>query len=157
MTQAAWTSPRVERLKALWAEGLSASEIAERLSGVTRNAVLGKLYRLHLLGGRKALPGTSGPKPGRQRTVRQVRDRTPDRPPRPVRPAAAPAAWAELPGEVARLDALRPHQCHWPIGDPKAEDFAFCGRWMHSGPYCDAHRQVAYVGRAAARRRRRRR
>ncbi|HWU13748.1 MAG TPA: GcrA family cell cycle regulator, partial [Caulobacter sp.] len=37
-----WTGPRVERLKALVAEGLSASQIAQVLGGVTRNAVIGK-------------------------------------------------------------------------------------------------------------------
>ena len=42
----AWTDERVELLKTLWAEGLSASQIANRLGGVTRNAVIGKVHRL---------------------------------------------------------------------------------------------------------------
>ena len=42
----AWTDDRVEVLKKLWAEGLSASQIAARLGGVTRNAVIGKVHRL---------------------------------------------------------------------------------------------------------------
>ena len=44
----AWTDDRVELLKKLWAEGLSASQIANRLGGVTRNAVIGKVHRLGL-------------------------------------------------------------------------------------------------------------
>ena len=46
----AWTDERVELLKKLWAEGLSASQIAGRLGSVTRNAVIGKVHRLGLSG-----------------------------------------------------------------------------------------------------------
>ena len=45
-----WTDERVEQLKKLWAEGLSASQIAGRIGGVTRNAVIGKVHRLGLSG-----------------------------------------------------------------------------------------------------------
>jgi GcrA cell cycle regulator len=43
-----WTDERVEALKAMWAEGRSASQIAKDLGGVTRNAVIGKVHRLGL-------------------------------------------------------------------------------------------------------------
>ncbi|HUF86830.1 MAG TPA: GcrA family cell cycle regulator, partial [Thermohalobaculum sp.] len=43
-----WTDERVEKLKELWAEGVSASQIAKTLGGVTRNAVIGKVHRLGL-------------------------------------------------------------------------------------------------------------
>jgi GcrA cell cycle regulator len=43
-----WTEERVETLKTLWGEGLSARQIAETLGGVTRNAVIGKAYRMGL-------------------------------------------------------------------------------------------------------------
>ena len=46
----AWTDDRVEILKKLWAEGLSASQIARELGDVTRNAVIGKVHRLGLAG-----------------------------------------------------------------------------------------------------------
>jgi GcrA cell cycle regulator len=49
-----WTDERVERLKKLWAEGLSASQIAAQLGGVSRNAVIGKVHRLSLPGRAKA-------------------------------------------------------------------------------------------------------
>src|SRR5271154_5454753 len=45
-----WTDERVEQLKSLWTEGLSASQIARALGGVTRNAVIGKVHRLGLAG-----------------------------------------------------------------------------------------------------------
>src|SRR5499427_937993 len=46
----AWNDERVELLKKLWSDGLSASQIAGRLGGVTRNAVIGKVHRLGLSG-----------------------------------------------------------------------------------------------------------
>lgn len=45
-----WTDERVELLRKLWAEGLSASQIAAQLGGVSRNAVIGKAHRLKLSG-----------------------------------------------------------------------------------------------------------
>ena len=50
MTQANWSDDRVEQLKTLWTEGLSASQIARALGGVTRNDVIGKVHRLGLAG-----------------------------------------------------------------------------------------------------------
>src|SRR3990170_2817066 len=43
-----WTDERVELLRKLWSEGLSASQIAAQLGSVTRNAVIGKVHRLKL-------------------------------------------------------------------------------------------------------------
>src|SRR5260221_13188224 len=57
MTQANWSEDRVEQLKTLWTEGLSASQIARALGGVTRNAVIGKVHRLGLAG--RASPSRS--------------------------------------------------------------------------------------------------
>ena len=45
-----WTDERVVLLRELWAQGLSASQIAARLGGVSRNAVIGKAHRLGLEG-----------------------------------------------------------------------------------------------------------
>ncbi len=45
-----WTDERVELLRKLWSEGLSASQIAAQLGGVSRNAVIGKVHRLKLSG-----------------------------------------------------------------------------------------------------------
>src|SRR5258705_8478783 len=56
-----WTDGRVELLKKLWAEGLSASQIAGELGGITRNAVIGKVHRLGLSGRAKS-PSSSGPR-----------------------------------------------------------------------------------------------
>ena len=57
-----WTEDRVELLKKLWQDGLSASQIAGQLGGVTRNAVIGKVHRLGLSGRAKS-PSNSSPRP----------------------------------------------------------------------------------------------
>ena len=44
----AWTEDRVEKLKTMWTDGNSSSQIAKALGGVTRNAVIGKVHRLGL-------------------------------------------------------------------------------------------------------------
>ena len=144
----AWTEDRVEVLTKLWAEGLSASQIAKRLGGVTRNAVIGKVHRLGLSGRAK---------PSRPKTVSKTRStpkrtavkpRTP-RKPAPVVQAPPPPPPVEakpLPnGEYATILTIRDHMCKWPIGDPAASDFRFCGRRIKEGePYCEAHCNVAY-------------
>lgn len=144
-----WTDERVELLKKLWQDGLSASQIAKQLGGVTRNAVIGKVHRLGLSG--RATPS----KPAR----------TTFKAPRPARPAAAPSAPRriaeplsahhpqqaptpvryvdEAPGTATVL-TLGAHMCKWPIGDPSLDTFTFCGRRSGEGPYCHEHSQVAY-------------
>src|SRR6478672_10898235 len=66
-----WTDDRVELLKRLWAEGLSASQIAGELGGITRNAVIGKVHRLGLSGRAKS-PSSSVPRPRKPRAATQM-------------------------------------------------------------------------------------
>lgn len=63
-TIVSWTDERVELLKKLWADGLSASQIAAKLGGVSRNAVIGKVHRLKLSGRAKSTK-SSAPRPKR--------------------------------------------------------------------------------------------
>src|SRR5436853_2536078 len=62
-----WTDERVELLKKLWSDGLSASQIAGELGGITRNAVIGKVHRLGLSGRAKS-PSSSAPRVRKPRT-----------------------------------------------------------------------------------------
>src|ERR1700751_4052641 len=62
-----WTDERVETLKKLWTEGLSASQIAAELGGITRNAVIGKVHRLGLSGRAKS-PSSAAPRPRKPRS-----------------------------------------------------------------------------------------
>src|SRR5882724_10830008 len=67
-----WTDDRVELLKRLWSEGLSASQIAGELGGITRNAVIGKVHRLGLSGRAKA-PSSSVPRQRKPRAPSMFR------------------------------------------------------------------------------------
>src|ERR1700736_7019121 len=66
-----WTDERVELLKKLWADGLSASQIAAELGGITRNAVIGKVHRLGLSGRAKS-PSSAAPRPRKSRAASQM-------------------------------------------------------------------------------------
>ena len=160
-----WTDERVELLKKLWADGLSASQIAGELGGITRNAVIGKVHRLGLSGRAKA-PSSSVP--------RQRKPRAPSmfRAPRPMMRgntalAHQPAYDYEPEPELQPIENIIPigqrctlleldqEKCHWPIGDPGQPDFFFCGGKTNAGtPYCGYHGRVAYQPPAARRDRR---
>jgi GcrA cell cycle regulator len=143
-----WTDERVEVLKKLWLEGLSASQIAKQLGGVTRNAVIGKVHRLGLSG--RAAP--SQPTRTAFRAPRPARPAAPavtHRRAEALRPEARPAPrpiipYIEEPGTATVL-TLGAHMCKWPIGDPASTEFTFCGRRAgDEGPYCIEHARVAY-------------
>ena len=61
-----WTDERVEQLRELWSQGLSASQIAAQLGGVSRNAVIGKAHRLGLQGRPSPIRTTGGQAPRRR-------------------------------------------------------------------------------------------
>lgn len=158
----AWTEERVETLKKLWADGLSASQIAKQLGGVTRNAVIGKVHRLGLSGraapsrpARRPAPKPA-PRPRTQPAAPVAKTKTVSPTPAPVERAAAPApveAERLASGEYATVLTLKDSMCKWPIGDPADTTFRFCGR--RSGPghaYCDAHSQMAYQPQAKRKR-----
>ena len=146
----AWTDDRVEILTKLWAEGLSASQIAKQLGGVTRNAVIGKVHRLGLSG--RAKPSNPAKKKARKTVNRTRVTRAPSAPraPRPVvQPRPAPPPIEALPmadGRFATILTITDHMCKWPIGDPSTSEFRFCGRKTDDKdePYCKAHSSVAY-------------
>ncbi|MEM1021747.1 MAG: GcrA family cell cycle regulator [Sphingomonadales bacterium] len=123
-----WTDERIEALRKLWDEGLSASQIAEKLGeGVTRNAVIGKAHRLGL---------KSRPSP--------VKSEAAAAKPKPKAPTKAS-------GKVSLLD-LTERICKWPIGHPTDDDFHFCGKPAKPGfPYCDEHCEIAYQAQAPRR------
>jgi GcrA cell cycle regulator len=160
-----WNDERVDLLRKLWGEGLSASVIAAQLGGVSRNAVIGKVHRLKLSGrGRQnAAPSTQ---------TKAVKPAAPvksaPRPAAPVRVVAASigATALQTQYEVApaarhvmraaeevvvpisrrlRLVELSERTCKWPVGDPLSEDFHFCGNdSAETGPYCKYHARVAF-------------
>lgn len=112
-----WTADRVEQLTRLWAEGFSARQIAEKLGGVTRNAVIGKAHRLNLQRGTE--PAEPVPEP----------------PPPPVyEPILEP------------MPEVKTWMCRWPIDEPGRFALYICGKTAQPGrPYCAEHLTQAYL------------
>ncbi|NRG19657.1 GcrA cell cycle regulator [Rhizobiales bacterium] len=162
-----WTTERVDLLKKLWSDGLSASQIAGELGGVTRNAVIGKVHRLGLSGRAKA----PAPQQKARRTVSKPASGTgAGSAPSYSRggggaphthgatalkmettPAPAPVSKEQPVAELvpmakkATILQLTERTCKWPIGDPSTEDFYFCGNPSDpSVPYCAYHCRMAY-------------
>ncbi|MBL8557864.1 MAG: GcrA cell cycle regulator [Hyphomonadaceae bacterium] len=143
-----WTDERVETLKKLWIEGLSASQIAKQLGGVTRNAVIGKVHRLGLAG--RATPSRPAKRP---RPVSRPRLASSSSSSAAARPRMAPAPYLALvphleplkaeDGSVTTVLTLSDSVCKWPIGDPTDATFAFCGR-SSTGTYCPDHASLAF-------------
>ncbi len=178
MTEAgAWTEDRVELLKKLWSDGLSASQIAGELGSVTRNAVIGKVHRLGLSGRAKstATPGTPRATPARKPAMRPPShpmgggngagmtrganalapqfqsDAEADPQVAPV-PALSEDVVVPFSERVTIMD-LREYMCRWPMGDPTTPEFRFCGGRSQTGmPYCSHHARIAYQPTADRRR-----
>jgi GcrA cell cycle regulator len=146
-----WTDERVEILKKLWLDGLSASQIAKQLGGVTRNAVIGKVHRLGLSGRaapsqptRPVFKAPRAPRPAPAPAPRRIEAHSHAHVPAHAAPVPTPAFYAEEPGSATVL-TLGAHMCKWPIGDPSSDGFSFCGRRTDvDGPYCVQHARVAY-------------
>lgn len=152
-----WTDERIERLKKLWGDGLSASQIAAELGGVTRNAVIGKVHRLQLSGRVKTTATTiqrnrkAAARPVARTAVRTVVASRGNLALVQTVEAEEVVAYrpaAEVVVPISRrisIMELREDTCRWPLGDPMQPEFVFCGGDCDVGkPYCTAHSAVAF-------------
>lgn len=156
-----WTEDRVSLLTKLWGEGHTAAEIAKKLGGVTRNAVIGKAHRLKL--SNRASPIQQNKKPANSNAVKTqrvtpiksaVKTKPTLKQEKPLAQATTnvdivqkekPKARLAKDGKLHSLMDLQPRQCRWPSGDPKEDDFGFCGDHSMVGlPYCEEHAKQAY-------------
>jgi GcrA cell cycle regulator len=141
-----WSDDRVGLLKKFWGEGLSASQCAKELGGLTRNAVIGKVRRLGLpdRATKQRASFTRGPRVKPEPRPKIVRTKR-----------ITSEIWADLPTEavnelprpakVFQLADLEDGQCRYPFGDPQHSDFGFCGCKKVDGlPYCKEHARVAF-------------
>ena len=133
-----WTDEKVAKLKALWGKGNTASQIAEILGGVSRNAVIGKAHRLNLSGKivTKKISNSNQPTKFKISNTRKTRrgkfksliiekDFEPENP--------------------KQLEELDENSCKWPIGHPDEENFYFCGRTsLKDFSYCKLHLLYAF-------------
>ena len=161
-----WTDERIGLLKKMWKDGKSAAEIAKSLGrGVTRNAVIGKANRMGLSNRstpakkpaalkkelpRKgkapaiAVPARKGAAPAPAPAVRG-KSATPTLPVREAEEIKNLGKEIMAPGGGVPLIDLTERMCKWPIGDPREDDFTFCGRTAKPGiPYCPEHGAMAY-------------
>jgi GcrA cell cycle regulator len=131
-----WSAEDVALLKRLWAQGETATAIATRLGGISRSAVLGKVFRLRLppAPANKAAPAPAVPKqaPARRRGL-------------PAPPAPKP----RRDGVPKSLFELTNNCCRWPFRRPGTQKYFFCGveeADLERGiPYCRHHMQRAYL------------
>jgi len=156
----AWTDERVALLEKLWTEGKSAAEIAKALSeGVTRNAVIGKAHRMGLSGRPspvkkkkaevlpkvkakiKSKTNTNTNSTSKQQIVPEGEESFVDI---AARAAAATSVEAST-GDGISIMELTDRVCKWPFGDPRDQEFHFCGSPSQVGkPYCPDHASMAY-------------
>ena len=136
-----WTEEKVNKLRELWGKGNTASQIAEIIGGITRNAVIGKAHRLNLSAKIKTRTAPSNDsynnlseqknnkiKRGRRSKFKSLiieKDFEPENP--------------------KQLEELDENSCKWPIGHPNEKSFYFCGRTsLKDFSYCKLHLLYAY-------------
>ncbi len=154
-----WTDERVELLRKLWLEGLSASQIARELAnGISRNAVIGKVHRLGMSGRVKtaaptlarARPKVARPAvhPALEQPIMRGNTALAIRPQPTAAILSAPEEDVVIPmSEMVTILDLKESMCRWPMGDPATGEFRFCGAKKganQSGPYCTYHSRIAY-------------
>ena len=136
-----WNEEKVNKLKELWGKGNTASQIAEIIGGISRNAVIGKAHRLNLSSkiktrnassshsfGNNSEENNSKQKQGRKSKFKSLmieKDFEPENP--------------------KKLEELSEETCKWPTGHPYEKDFYFCGRKpLEKFPYCKLHVLYAF-------------
>ncbi len=158
-----WTAERIDLLRKLWAQGETAAAIAARLGGLSRSAVLGKIFRLRL---DTAAPGSNKQNGRTAKRARKPGSRTKVAPTGlTVRPSLTIADFfarrrrgardgaMQKPPEAASshktLLELTNNTCRWPHGRPGSGRFFFCGAAgadLERGiPYCEQHMRRAYT------------
>ena len=136
-----WDEVKITKLKELWGKGNTASQIAEIIGGVSRNAVIGKAHRLNLsakIKTRTAISNQNFNNSLDQKNIKIKRGRK--------------SKFKSLiiekdfePENPKQLEDLDENTCKWPIGHPDEKSFYFCGRSsLKDFSYCKLHLLYAY-------------
>ena len=136
-----WTEDKVNKLRELWGKGKTASQIAEIIGGISRNAVIGKAHRLNL----------SAKIKNRSQTYKKIDENTEvgqyekQKKGRRNRFKSLIIEKDFEPENPKQLEELDENSCKWPIGHPNEKTFYFCGRSsLKDFSYCKLHLLYAY-------------
>ena len=136
-----WTEDKVTKLKELWGKGNTASQIAEIIGGISRNAVIGKAHRLNLSAKIKTRSATSNQNLKNSLEEKNFKIRK-------GRRSKFQSLIIEKdfePENPKQLEELDENCCKWPIGHPDEKSFYFCGRTsLKDFSYCKLHLLYAY-------------
>ncbi len=136
-----WTDEKVSKLKELWGKGNTASQIAEIIGGISRNAVIGKAHRLNLSA--KIKTRTAARNQNFENTIGNEKIKS-----RRSRKSKFKSLIIEKdfePEKPKQLEELDENSCKWPIGHPNEKTFYFCGRSsLKDFSYCKLHLLYAY-------------
>tara|TARA_Y100001935_G_C17132118_1_gene421147 strand:- start:262 stop:756 length:495 start_codon:yes stop_codon:yes gene_type:complete len=136
-----WTEEKVESLKKLWGSGKTASQIAEIIGGISRNAVIGKAHRLNLSAKIKTRAAHTNRNTENSKDEKLIKSKKGRR-----------SKFKSLiiendfePENPKQLEELDDNTCKWPIGHPDENSFYFCGRSsLKDFSYCKLHLLYAY-------------
>ena len=137
-----WTDEKVTKLKELWGKGNTASQIAEIIGGISRNAVIGKAHRLNLSAKIKTRVATSSQNLDNSTNEKNIQ----------IKKRGRRSKFKSLiiekdfePENPKQLEELDENSCKWPIGHPDEKSFYFCGRSsLKDFSYCKLHLLYAY-------------
>jgi len=136
-----WNEEKVAKLKELWGKGSTASQIAEIIGGLSRNAVIGKAHRLNLSSKSRSMISNSSK--GLKNNLEEN-----DYKPRHDKKSKFKSLIIEKdfePENPKKLEELDENSCKWPVGHPEEETFYFCGRSsLKDFSYCKLHLLYAY-------------
>ena len=135
-----WTEERTDKLKELWGKGQTASQIAEIIGGVSRNAVIGKAHRLNLSAIIKTRPAISQDIKAKKSNNNQIQRRG-----RKNRFKSLLLDKNFEPAKNLQLEELTDDTCKYMEGHPNEKESSFCGRKnVEKFSYCPLHLMIVF-------------